>query len=70
MPKAHLRTDLQHLGPRRRLERGAVDPEPRRGSPHQRRVTDGFGRRHQEQPSRLVRELLETPLEALLDPTR
>ena len=70
MPKAHLRADVQQPGSRRRLERSAGDPQPRRGAPHQRRVADRFRRRDQEQQPSLMRQLLEPPQEALLDPAR
>ena len=53
MAEAHLRADLQKPGPGCGLDRGAGDPKPRRGAPHQRRVADWFRRRDQEQQPRL-----------------
>ncbi len=68
MPEAHLSADIQEPAPLRGLERRAGHAEARRRPPHQRRVADGLRRRHQEQPPRIVGQLVEPALEALLDP--
>jgi hypothetical protein len=70
MPEAHLRADVQQPGLRRRLDRRAGDPEPRRRTPHQGRLAHGLRRRDQEEEPGFVRQLLDTPEEAVLDPAR
>ena len=64
-PLADRPAALSRLGRRRE-----PDAEPLGRAPHQQRVVDRLGRRHQQQQPRVLRERLEPPQEALLDPPR
>ena len=68
MAKPHARVELDQAGLDGRRRRVGPDREPRRGSPHQRRLADRIGRRDLQQTPCLDRKRVEPPPEALLDP--
>jgi hypothetical protein len=68
MTKPHPGADLEQPGRLRVANRLGAQPEPFDGAPQQHRVADRLGRRDQQQPLRVGRQLLESSPKALLDP--
>jgi hypothetical protein len=68
MPEPHPGTELHQPG--RRRPGPDRDLQLARSPPHQQRVTGRIGRRQRHQPPRLLRQTLELPTEAVLDPAR
>ena len=70
MTKQHPGPELEQAGLGCRRRRLRPDAQPLGCPPHQHRLADRLGRRHQRQKSGLSRKSLEPPPEALLDPPR
>ena len=70
MPEPNPGAELRQAPLRRGRCRLAADPEPPGGPPYQRRVPGRVGRRHQQQPPGLLRQGVDLPPEAVLDPPR
>ena len=68
MPEPHARAELHQVRLDRRSARLDRDPEHLGGPPHQQRVAGRIGRRQLQQPPGLLRQGIELPPEALLDP--
>jgi len=68
MEEPHLRPDPEQIGVLGRPRGLRADPQQATRPPQQRCIPDRLGRRQQHQPPRLLRQRLEPPPEALLDP--
>ena len=68
MAERHPPADGQQSFRLRGLRVRRPDTEPLGRAPQQQRIADRLRRRHQQQAPRVIREQLETPDEALLDP--
>jgi len=68
MEEPHLRPDPEQIGVLGRPRGLRADPQQATRPPQQRCIPDRLGRRQQHQPPGLLRQRLEPPTEALLDP--
>ena len=69
MAKAHPGTDLHQASRLHCVRRHTRDRQLLGCAPHQRRITGGIGRRHDQEPPGVLRQRAEPLREALLDPT-
>ena len=69
MTKPHPAVHVDQPVGLRGLERPGVDRESLRGPPQQRWIASWLSRRHEQQPPSVLRQRLEAPREAALDPS-